>query len=159
MDSNLPPARRSCPSKSARFPRWLMVCSSPAARTSSFAWTFESKAPANIGFFWQYTEADVLRSLMVMIKHLFFRKNWTGALLSGLLAMGVGALARGDVPQQKIDGASGWPTWRGASRDNISHETGLLKQWPKDGPPLAWEAKGLGSGYSAISSAEGRIYT
>src|SRR5436309_1719205 len=34
-----------------------------------------------------------------------------------------------------------------------------LPQWPKDGPPLAWEAKGLGSGYSAISSADGRIYT
>ena len=36
--------------------------------------------------------------------------------------------------------------------------TGLLKEWPKDGPPLAWKIKGLGGGYSAPSIAAGRIF-
>ena len=33
-----------------------------------------------------------------------------------------------------------WPQWRGPNRDGISKETGLLKQWPADGPPLVWKA-------------------
>jgi outer membrane protein assembly factor BamB len=51
-----------------------------------------------------------------------------------------------------------WPQWQGPDRTAISKETGLLKEWPKDGPPLAWEAKGLGGGYSAPSVAAGRIF-
>jgi outer membrane protein assembly factor BamB len=34
----------------------------------------------------------------------------------------------------------------------------LLKEWPKDGPPLAWKIKGLGGGDSTPSIAAGRIY-
>jgi outer membrane protein assembly factor BamB len=51
-----------------------------------------------------------------------------------------------------------WPQWQGPDRDAISKERGLLKQWPKDGPPLAWQVKGLGGGYSAPSVAAGRIF-
>jgi outer membrane protein assembly factor BamB len=51
-----------------------------------------------------------------------------------------------------------WPQWQGLHRDAISPETGLLKEWPKEGPPLAWEVKGLGGGYSSPSIAAGRIY-
>ena len=52
-----------------------------------------------------------------------------------------------------------WPQWRGPNRDAKSTETGLLKEWPKDGPPLLWTAKGLGRGYSSISIAGGKIFT
>ncbi len=52
-----------------------------------------------------------------------------------------------------------WPQWRGANRDGISKETGLLKQWPADGPPLLWKATGAGGGYSSFSVANNRIYT
>ena len=52
-----------------------------------------------------------------------------------------------------------WPQWRGPLRDDISTETGLLKQWPAEGPPLAWKATGLGEGYSGVSVVGGRIYT
>src|SRR3712207_4688742 len=52
-----------------------------------------------------------------------------------------------------------WPQWRGAGRDGLSKETGLLKQWPAEGPPLAWKATGAGRGYSSISIAKGRLYT
>ncbi len=52
-----------------------------------------------------------------------------------------------------------WPQWRGPNRDGISTETGLLKTWPAEGPPLAWKIKGLGAGYSGVSVSKGRIYT
>src|ERR1044072_8207696 len=52
-----------------------------------------------------------------------------------------------------------WPQWRGANRDGISKETGLLKEWPAEGPALVWKAKGAGFGYSSFSISNGRIYT
>jgi outer membrane protein assembly factor BamB len=54
--------------------------------------------------------------------------------------------------------AADWPQWRCQNRDGKSADTGLLKEWPKDGPPLAWKIKGLGGGYSAPSIAAGRIF-
>jgi len=51
-----------------------------------------------------------------------------------------------------------WPQWQGPERTAHSPETGLLKEWPKDGPPLAWKTKGLGGGDSTPSVAAGRIY-
>ena len=52
-----------------------------------------------------------------------------------------------------------WFQWRGPNRDGISQETGLLQEWPKLGPPLAWRAGGLGNGYSSFSTSGGRLYT
>src|SRR5689334_24543128 len=55
--------------------------------------------------------------------------------------------------------AGNWPQWRGPNRDGISKETGLLKQWPADGPPLVWKATGAGAGYSSFSISDGKLYT
>jgi outer membrane protein assembly factor BamB len=55
--------------------------------------------------------------------------------------------------------SSDWPQWRGPNRDGVSKESGLLKQWPIDGPPLVWKVTGAGSGYSSLAIAGGRIYT
>ena len=55
--------------------------------------------------------------------------------------------------------AGDWPQFRGPNRDDLSTETGLLKSWPKEGPPLLWKATGVGGGYSSISVAGDRIYT
>ena len=52
-----------------------------------------------------------------------------------------------------------WPQWRGPNRDGISKETGLLKKWPAEGPPLAWKASGAGRGFSSFSVANGKLYT
>jgi outer membrane protein assembly factor BamB len=52
-----------------------------------------------------------------------------------------------------------WPQWRGPNRDGISKETGLLKQWPADGPPVVWKASGAGTGYSSLAISGGRICT
>ncbi|MCX5758070.1 MAG: hypothetical protein NTU83_06120 [Candidatus Hydrogenedentes bacterium] len=50
------------------------------------------------------------------------------------------------------------PQFRGPNRDGKFDEQGLLKQWPDNGPPVAWVAKGLGKGYSSASIANGKIY-
>ena len=55
--------------------------------------------------------------------------------------------------------AEDWPQWRGSKRDGISKANDLLKEWPKDGPPLAWKAKGLGIGFSSIAVLKGKLYT
>jgi outer membrane protein assembly factor BamB len=52
-----------------------------------------------------------------------------------------------------------WFQWRGANRDGVSQETGLLQEWPKSGPPQAWRINGIGNGYSSFSASGGRLYT
>jgi outer membrane protein assembly factor BamB len=52
-----------------------------------------------------------------------------------------------------------WPQWRGPNRDNVSTETGLLKEWPNGGPPLLWTAVGLGDGIAPVSVAQSKIFT
>jgi outer membrane protein assembly factor BamB len=54
--------------------------------------------------------------------------------------------------------AADWPGFRGPNRDGICTETGLLQQWPKDGPPKLWTAKNLGLGYGTPSVAGGKIF-
>ncbi len=61
--------------------------------------------------------------------------------------------------QALAQSAANWPQWRGPNRDGISNETGLLKQWPAEGPPLVWKASGAGGGYSSFSVANGKLYT
>jgi outer membrane protein assembly factor BamB len=51
-----------------------------------------------------------------------------------------------------------WPQWRGPQRNGISKETGLLMEWPKDGPKLLWQVKDVGGGYSTPSVVGDRIY-
>ena len=54
--------------------------------------------------------------------------------------------------------ADNWPQWRGPQRDGISHETGLLAEWPKEGPKLLWEVSNIGRGYSTPAVVDGRLY-
>jgi len=76
----------------------------------------------------------------------------TRVLLPAILLL---ALAQHALAQS----AASWPQWRGPNRDGISKETGLLKQWPAEGPPLVWKASGAGGGYSSFSVANGKLYT
>jgi outer membrane protein assembly factor BamB len=61
--------------------------------------------------------------------------------------------------QSTLAAQGDWPQWRGPLRNGVSSETGLLKQWPAEGPALVWKATGLGGGYSGVAVAGGRIYT
>ncbi len=51
-----------------------------------------------------------------------------------------------------------WPQWRGHNRDGKSLETGLIKNWPKDGPKLAWENLKVGHGYGSPAVVGDKIY-
>jgi outer membrane protein assembly factor BamB len=53
---------------------------------------------------------------------------------------------------------SDWPQWRGPERNGISQESGLLKQWPKEGPKLLWQVNDIGDGYSTPAVVGARIY-
>lgn len=72
------------------------------------------------------------------------------ALCLGLILSGATAFA------ESIHGFD-WPQWQGPDRTAVSRERGLLQQWPKEGPLLAWKVKELGGGDSTPSIAAGRI--
>jgi len=48
--------------------------------------------------------------------------------------------------------------WRGEGRDGVYFETGLLKEWPDEGPKLLWSYEGLGEGYTSVSIVNERLY-
>ena len=52
-----------------------------------------------------------------------------------------------------------WPQWRGPDRNDSSKETGLLKEWPADGPKQAWLFKNAGQGYSGPAIVGGKLFT
>ena len=54
--------------------------------------------------------------------------------------------------------AGDWPGYRGPNRDGRSSETGLLERWPESGPVVRWRIP-LGTGYSGIAVAGGRVVT
>jgi len=54
-------------------------------------------------------------------------------------------------------GADDWPQWRGANRDGMWRETGLLKAFDAKQVKILWRAK-IGPGYSGPTVAEGRVY-
>jgi outer membrane protein assembly factor BamB/Ca2+-binding EF-hand superfamily protein len=56
-------------------------------------------------------------------------------------------------------GFDDWPQWRGPRRDGISTDTGLLKEWPTEGPAVLWQIETVGVGYSSLVIKDGRIYT
>jgi len=51
-----------------------------------------------------------------------------------------------------------WPQWRGAERNGLSKETGLLKLWPESGPKANWTISSLGEGYGSLAIKGDRIY-
>ncbi len=78
-------------------------------------------------------------------------RGWALFVISGLVASLTGAVGA-------ESGTDDWPQFRGTYRDGISRETGLLDSWPEGGPKERWRQP-LGEGYSAISVADGRLYT
>jgi outer membrane protein assembly factor BamB len=54
--------------------------------------------------------------------------------------------------------ASDWPGWRGPNRDGLAKEAGLLKTWPKPGPPLRWTYTNAGVGYSGPAVVGDRLF-
>ncbi|HYE66570.1 MAG TPA: PQQ-binding-like beta-propeller repeat protein [Pyrinomonadaceae bacterium] len=94
-----------------------------------------------------YHPASAMKEISEM-KNLSVKIMISGMILLCCLCAGAAAQSKGD-----------WPQWRGPNRDGISKETGLLKQWPAGGPPLAWKTAGAGRGYSSMAIANGRLFT
>jgi outer membrane protein assembly factor BamB len=55
--------------------------------------------------------------------------------------------------------AGDWAQWRGPNRDDVSQETGLLKEWPKEGPKLLWTCEEAGIGFSGPAIVGDRLYS
>lgn len=53
--------------------------------------------------------------------------------------------------------AQDWPDWRGASRDGIWRETGIVEKFESDRIPAKWSVP-IGSGYSGPTVASGKVY-
>ncbi|WP_339730949.1 PQQ-binding-like beta-propeller repeat protein [uncultured Gimesia sp.] len=51
-----------------------------------------------------------------------------------------------------------WPHWLGPEYNGISAETGWRADWSDKPPEVLWRGN-VGTGYSSISTADGRIYT
>ncbi len=49
--------------------------------------------------------------------------------------------------------------WRGPSGDGVYAESGLLKQWPDNGPEVLWTYEELGQGHSSAIVSNGSVYT
>ncbi len=58
------------------------------------------------------------------------------------------------LPASAVD----WPQWRGPERNGISAETGLISEWPAEGPKLLWQAKNVDDGYSTPAVVGDRMY-
>ncbi len=72
----------------------------------------------------------------------------TLGLATALLAAGVGTAAQ----------AGDWLQWRGPDRAGISTETGLLDEWPPEGPAVNWQIETLGDGYGTVAVEGDAIY-
>ncbi len=63
------------------------------------------------------------------------------------------------VPNRRADSHTGsdWPTFLGPTGDGRSAEVGVLTNWPKEGPPVAWHRE-LGTSYGIGSIQAGKLY-
>lgn len=64
----------------------------------------------------------------------------------------------GFVAEAEESAVEDWPQIRGPHRDGRSQATGLLRDWPAEGPRLVWR-RSIGEAFSGISLANGRLFT
>lgn len=82
------------------------------------------------------------------------RHTWIVAFAALLITMSTGASTVG------VDTADEhrWPGFRGALRDGVSAETGIVDSWPETGPSILWR-RGIGAGFSGVAVGGGRAFT
>src|SRR5579859_221455 len=82
------------------------------------------------------------------------RDPWSDVMTMRIGVLSTLLLAASSLPLLADD----WPQFRGPKRDGMSRETGLRKDWPKDGPPLLWTYSRAGLGYSGPAIVGDRLY-
>ena len=50
-----------------------------------------------------------------------------------------------------------WPQWLGPNRDSVWRETGIVREFPKDGLSVKWRST-IGGGYAGPAVAGGKVY-
>ena len=83
-----------------------------------------------------------------MKRHLLF----LGRILTSLMAMS--SLSNASDGPKSAD----WPQFHGPAHNNTSPETGWRKNWPAEGPPVAWKAN-IGAGMASFAVAGDRVFT
>ncbi len=63
------------------------------------------------------------------------------------------------IKEMAKGGQGEWPAFRGADGKDISPDTGLLKEWPSNGPEQLWVFDDAGMGYSGFAIVGGKLYT
>jgi outer membrane protein assembly factor BamB len=48
--------------------------------------------------------------------------------------------------------------WRGDNRSGVFYESGLLEQWPDEGPEMLWAFEGIGEGYGSVVEYKNVVY-
>jgi outer membrane protein assembly factor BamB len=72
--------------------------------------------------------------------------------------MAMAGHAQADAPGSRGDTSGGdWPGFLGPHRNGKSAEAGLVPKWPASGPTIVWQ-KPIGTSYSALAIAAGRLY-
>ena len=61
------------------------------------------------------------------------------------------------VLSSSICTADDWPQWLGPNREPVWRETGIIEQFPEDGPKLRWK-RPIGGGYTGPAVANGRVF-
>ncbi len=85
------------------------------------------------------------------------RLSWIlASLLLSAMAPLLFAVQAGKTADAK---ALDWTQFRGPKRNGHSSDTGLLKEWPANGPALLWKSTNLGVGFSSLSHSGQRLYT
>ena len=73
----------------------------------------------------------------------------------GTRTLAIAVLAAGFATAAHADD---WLQWRGPDRAGISTETGLLDEWPPEGPDVNWQIETLGHGYGTVAVEGDAIY-
>lgn len=85
---------------------------------------------------------------------------WRSYFQSALAQIfGAGLVAASTAAVVVAASSDDWPQWRGPNRDGRSSETGLMTEWPKDGPKQLWTNTETGLGYGGISVVQGTLFT
>lgn len=85
-----------------------------------------------------------------------------GRVFSCVIAVSIGILgwnANFSMAQGQDNANYDWPGWRGPNRDDLSKETGLLQEWPNEGPPQLWTVDTGGLGYAGFAAVGEKLFT
>jgi outer membrane protein assembly factor BamB len=81
-----------------------------------------------------------------------------GSTFRLVIAAFLAALISSPAVAQEAVAKNEWPQFLGPARNGISSETGLLNEWPQDGPKVTWKVPG-GVGMSGLAISRGRVIT